>query len=291
MKFAIMFADITGSTQLYDELGDAVAADCVNQCLQRMMEITNQHAGTIINTIGDEIFCRFVHAADAIRAASMIQEVFSSAAVNSYNIMISLRIGIHYGEIVSREADIFGDAVNIAARVARIATARQILTTEQTVLMLTPEFAQKTRQFDRIELKGKPQPLTLFEFVWEERDITIMRNDTTGFQVNSRCLHLMYQGVKQTVQPNSPPFVIGRNDKNELTVNAHLVSRVHAYCTYRRGKFILIDQSTNGTFVHVNQGPEIYLRREELPLVGRGLIGFGESTNTDNGQIVQFACL
>lgn len=290
MKCAIMFADIVGSTRLYESLGDAIAAECVNQCLDHMAGITNNYAGTVINKIGDEILCRFVHAADAIRAAQNIQEVFSAGPLNTHDVMMSLRIGIHYGEIVDRDADVFGDVVNVASRVASIATAKQILTTEQTVSQVSPDFAQKMRKYDKIEVKGKQKPLTLFEYMWEERDITIMRHDVSQLQVNQQ-LQLFYGGKQKTLAPNAPPFVIGRNPESDLTVDAELVSRIHAYCTYRRGKFILIDQSTNGTFVQANENPEIYLRREETVLLGKGRIGFGESTGMDNGQIVEFVCI
>lgn len=290
MKCAIMFADVVGSTQLYEKLGDNIAADCVNQCLDHMADFANQHSGTVINTIGDEILCRFVHANDAFRTAVKIQEVFSKRVMNDHNIMLSLRIGIHYGEIVNRDQDVFGDVVNVAARVANIATAKQIITTEETVAQLAPELTHKTRRFDQIRLKGKQDPLTLFEILWEDREITMMRPEISDLQTN-QSLHLIYQGLSRKISADSPPFVIGRSPENDLVVDAELVSRVHAYCTYRRGKFILIDQSTNGTFVKSAENQEMYLRREEIPLSGRGVIGLGESTAEDHGQLIQFICI
>ena len=287
MKCAIMFADIAGSTRLYEQLGDKLAADCVQQSLNEMIRITSQNSGTVINTIGDEILCRFVNVADAVRAARNIQERAVAGPMNSHNIRISLRIGIHYGLIINREEDVYGDVVNVAARVANIAVGGQILTTEQVVHQLNPGQAQKTRRFDQIEIKGKQAPLVLYEVLWEERDITTMRSQLLGLHAN-QSLELVYQGEKRILLPSSPPFVLGRSPESDLVVAANLVSRIHAYCTYRRGKFILIDQSTNGTFVQVDDNPEIYLRREEIPLVGRGVIGLGESLIRDNGQVVEF---
>lgn len=291
MKCAIMFADIVGSTQLYDRLGDIVAADCVNQCLGRMAEITGRHNGVVINTIGDEILCRFVHASDAVRTATRIQEEFSSGPLNDHNVMLSLRIGIHYGEIINRDSDVFGDVVNVAARVAGIATGKQILTTEEAIKQLAPDLLHKTRRFDQIEVRGKQQSLTLFEVLWEEtRNITMMRSSASSLD-NNQSLHLVYKAVNKAIQHNSPPFVLGRSPDSDLVIEAELVSRIHAYCTYRRGKFILIDQSTNGTFVQSADNREVYLRREEIPLVGRGFIGLGESTSMDHGQIIQYICV
>jgi len=286
-----MFADIVGSTRLYEKLGDNVAADCVNQCLHKMAEITGQHNGVVINTIGDEILCRFVHAYDAMKAAIKIQEVSISTPMNNHNVMMTLRIGIHYGEIINRESDVFGDVVNVAARVANIASTKQILTTEAMVNQLPPEVAPKVRRFDQVEIKGKQASMLVFEIMWEEpKDMTMMRMAVSEVESNLN-LHLIYRGINKSIQHDSPPFVLGRSSESDLVVEADLVSRVHAYCIYRRGKFILIDQSTNGTFVQNADNREVYMRREEIPLVGRGMIGLGESTQTDNGQVLQFICI
>lgn len=288
MKCAIMFADIVGSTQLYEKLGDSVAADCVNQGLFHMAEITGQHNGVVINTIGDEILCRFVHASDAVKAASKIQETFSTTVINEHNVMLSIRIGIQYGEIINRDSDVFGDVVNVAARIASIASSRQILTSENVMQQLPPDMAPKSRRFDQVQIRGKQQSMVLFEYLWEEpRDMTMIGAAISSVEEN-HSLHLSYKGINRFVGHDTPPFVLGRSADGDLTVEADLVSRVHAYCIYRRGKFILIDQSTNGTFVMSADNREVYIRREEIPLIGRGVIGLGESTRVDNGHLIHF---
>jgi len=290
MKCAIMFADIVGSTRLYEELGDVIAADCVNQCIQIMTEITQSFNGEVINTIGDEIMSRFKHADDAVFAACRIHELFTDESISEHNVSLSLRIGIHFGETISRQDDVFGDAVNVASRVANIANARQIITTEELTQQLSPALAEKVREFDQIEIKGKQQKLIIYEVLWENRDITLIGHAISDENVNQN-LNLIYHGQSKSLTQNSPSFILGRNPGNDLVVEAELVSRAHAYCVYRRGKFILIDQSTNGTFVKTGEGQEVYLRREEIPLLGSGLIGLGESTRTDNGQLIQYICV
>jgi len=290
MKQAILFADIVASTQLYEKLGDVVAADCINQCIQKMTDTVGSYNGVVNNTIGDEVMCCFKSADDAVQAAVSLHERFSREPIDDYNITISLRIGIQYGDTIERDDDLFGDAVNVASRMTNIAIANQIITTEDTVQQLSSEWANKTRLFDRIEVKGKHERIIIHEVMWEERNITMIRNSTASMAVN-QSLHLIYQGISKTVQHNTQAFVLGRSPANDLVVDAQLVSRVHAYCVYRRGKFILIDQSTNGSFVKTGEGREIYIRREEVPLVGRGIIGLGESTVADHGQIIQYICV
>jgi len=289
MKYAIMFADVVGSTQLYEKLGDHAALDCINQCISRMADITTAFNGSVINTIGDEIMSRFVSADDAVHAACRIHEAFNEP-IENHSVMLSLRIGIHFGEIVRQADDVFGDVVNVASRVANIAIAKQIITTEELTNELSDELKSKTREFDHIEVKGKQEPIKLFEVLWENRDITMMRNTLSEHHPNQD-LHLVYKNLERIVHHHSISFAIGRNPGSDLIVEAELVSRVHARCVYRRGKFILVDQSTNGTFVKSNDGQEIYLRREEFPLVGHGVIGLGESTNVDNGQLIRYNCV
>ena len=289
MKYAIMFADIVGSTQLYEKFGDGVATECINQCIQKMIDIVRGKAGVIVKTVGDEIMCRFDTADSALEAAVSLHETFSQEPVDTLDMTISLRIGIHYGKTIERGRDVFGDAVNIASRMTNIATANQIITTEDTVRELSVAWDDRTRLFDRIEVKGKLASIIIHEVIWEERNITMIRSSTASMVLN-RHLHLIYRGNSKNLAKNSPPFVMGRRSANDLVIEAPLVSRVHAYCVYRRGKFILIDQSTNGSFVKMGEGREIYLRREEIPLVGRGLIGLGETTARDNQQIVQYIC-
>ena len=290
MKYAIMFADVVGSTRLYEELGDHAALDCINQSISRMAEITIGFNGMVINTLGDEIMCRFDTADAAVQAACRIHEVFNIEPIENHNVILSLRIGMHFGEIVHQEDDVFGDVVNVASRVANIATAKQIITTQALIDELSDGLMSKTREFDHIEVRGKLEPLKLFEVLWGNRDITMMRSAVSSLHSDQN-LHLTYNDQKKILHHRSSAFNIGRNPDNDLIVEAELVSRLHAYCVYRRGKFILVDQSTNGTFVQTSDAQEIYIRREELPLIGSGTIGLGESTSVNNGQLIQFICV
>jgi len=285
-----MFADVVGSTQLYEKLGDHAALDCINLCISRMSDITVAFNGMVINTIGDEIMCRFDTADDAVYAACRIHEAFNSQPVGSHNVILSLRIGLHFGEIIRRKDDVFGDVVNVTSRVANIALAKQIITTQALANELSKELRSKTREFDRIEIKGKQAPLKLFEVLWENRDVTMIR-EAASTLLSNQYLYLVYKDQKKTLHHHISAFAIGRNPGSDLIVEADLVSRAHAYCVYRRGKFVLVDQSTNGTFVKTDDGQEIYIRREELPLTGSGVIGLGESTRVNNGQLIEFNCV
>ena len=120
-----MFADIAGSTKLYDTLGDELARAKVAKAIETMSEITRQNSGDVIKTIGDEVMCKFPTAEDAGTAAWEMQEKFEEETEsNTDGSPVSIRIGMHFGPAILEGGDVFGDAVNVAARMAAQAKAK-----------------------------------------------------------------------------------------------------------------------------------------------------------------------
>jgi hypothetical protein len=102
-------------------------------------------------------------------------------------------------------------------------------------------------------------------------------------------LTLEFQGKKVTMQPAQRVLVIGRFAENDLVVDDRTVSRRHARIICRNGKFILIEQSTNGTFVSPEGGREVCLMsEEEFPLSGSGTIGLGSLTTSDAARLIHY---
>lgn len=289
--FAVMFADVSGSTRLYETLGDKDAKALIGDVVERMSEVTRRHGGTVIKTIGDEIMCRFPLADAGIRAACAIQEMMDATAPVRPGIKVAVRIGLHWGPALLEGGDVFGDAVNIAARMAGIAKGRQIITTEDTVHNLAPALAEKARLFDRAQVKGKQAELAIYDVLWEEKeDVTTMVSvrpvaapSPAAAPLVVRCGH-----DQKHVGSDGHAFVLGRADTCNLVVPGTLASRQHARIEFRRGKYVLVDQSTNGTWVRTGDGKDVYLRREELPLWGEGLISLGEEPRPDDPAVIHF---
>ncbi len=230
----------------------------------------------MVKTIGDEIMSRFPTANDAAGAACSIHETMRSGCTG-HQTGLSVRIGMHFGDVLPRGNDVYGDAVNVAARVASVSMANQIVTTLEFVRELAPEMSAKVREFDRISLKGKSGATSMYEIMWEQDDITHMPAIQVPSEVQGSRLRLTYAGKDYDITSDSPTFVIGRSPQSHLNIPDKIASRLHAKIEYRRGKFVLTDHSTNGTYVRNQQGQEMFLRREEIPLVGNGVIAIGES--------------
>ena len=289
IKCAIMFADVAGSTKLYEDVGDDKARAMISHTIESMTKSTEAMRGRVIKTIGDEIMCVFVDADSTVKAAYDIQETVSNDF--TFGRALSIRIGAHFGPaILESDGDIFGDAVNVAARMAGIAKAGQIIITEDTVARLNDELKADTREFDRAPVKGKKEPMIIYEVMWQQEDVTRMAapNLLAAASTKPIKMKLRWRDKQLELNDSSGVTVIGRGDQAEFVVDDKLASRLHARIEVRRGKFVVIDQSTNGTFVRTNDGREVYLRREELPLTGAGCFSLGSPVSAENAELIYY---
>jgi adenylate cyclase len=295
LQCIVMFADVAGSTAIYENLGDIEARDRISRALNTLISICKRHKGVLVKTIGDEILVYFHDADLSILAASAIQETMEDHR-SPETVGISIRIGMHYGSVIFEGNDIFGDTVNVAARVVAMSKARQILfTSELANRISSSELSYKTRQYDRIRVKGKEDSLDVYLYSWEEdADITNMAT-ASNFTNPSKMgqaegLTLTYGDQVFKLDFQSPTINIGRGKDCDLIVSGDLISRFHARLEVRRGKFVLSDQSTNGTYLRTRDGQNFFLRQEDLALFGSGMISFGKNIDKGQGNLVSYSC-
>jgi adenylate cyclase len=288
---AILFADIAKSSYIYETLGDKDAKNLIDACISLLSVVAAKHQGTVIKTIGDEIMCTFPTANDAVEAAVAMHQSLEELAFpekpeyGSPNIYV----GIQFGPVIKEGGDVFGDAVNVAARMVAMAKQRQIITTEGTVKLLPKERQALTRFIDKTTVKGKRGILRIYEIVWEEQDVTVMATHTSEIPTVNSYLELTYKGQTIKLDENRPTAALGRQSHNDVVVDDKRVSRSHARIEYNRGKFTLIDQSSNGTLVRIEGEKSILLKREETQLQGNGVIGLGRKVRFESETAVHFA--
>jgi class 3 adenylate cyclase len=287
---AVMFADVSGSTSLYETLGDGRALQLISHCLGTMQECVERHEGQVVKTVGDELVCIFDAPDAAIQAASEMQARLEEPEQADVPRM-SVRVGIHYGPVLEQDADIFGDSVNLCARVVGLAKGGQILTTRATVAALPPHLRGACRALLEISVKGKEEKISVYEVIWNvESDLTTLAAPGALPPSLIRKLKLSYKRLEYLLDGQQKKLSVGRGPENELVVSARLASRNHARLYLRDGKFVLADESSNGTFVRFGQQDELMLRREETVLVGRGVISLGEST-ANGDEVIEFEVL
>ena len=279
LEVAIVFADVVGSTQLYDKFGDTKASETVALCLDVMKDATYQFNGTVIKTIGDEVMSTFATVDDAMNAAVMMQSRITTETRKNDGIPVSIRIGCHFGPVVQEQNDIFGAAVHTANRMTSQAKAKQIVISGFTVEQMSPELRRQTRQIDVATVRGRLDEVALYELVWQPDEATSMLPTIEWESKGRKASKLLLNFRDQTIEVSDrrKSINIGRADDNDLVVKGNLISRIHAKIEMRRGKFMLIDQSTNGTFLQDVRGKESFVRRDTTELGDEGTIGLGRA--------------
>lgn len=293
LEVAILFADVVGSTQLYDKFGDTKASETVADCLDVMKDATHQYNGTVIKTIGDEVMSTFPTVEEAMGAAVTMQTRISADNKQEGRIPVSIRVGCHFGPVVQEQNDIFGAAVHTANRMTSQAKAKQIIISGETVAKMSPDLKRQTRQIDVATVRGKLDEIALYELLWNPDEATSMLPTIEWENQARKASKLLLSFRDQSIEINDKRknVIMGRADDNDLVVKGNLISRIHAKVEMRRGKFMLVDQSTNGTFVQNLQGEETFIRRDSAELKGEGIIGLGKAEQPGGSLAIHYKAM
>jgi len=287
-EMAVLFADIAGSTRLYDTLGDAQAKTLIDECIGIMRGVVARYAGRVIKTIGDEIMCVLPDADSGHLAATDMQLRIAALPAVS-NVKRAIRVGFHVGPVIEESSDVFGDTVNMAARMAGLAKGMQIITTLATVERLSPALRSSTRQIAALSVKGKGNDIEVCEVIWQGGDDLTMKTSSIKALTTPIALHVTHGARELVLDQANATVLLGRDAACQIVLADRTASRAHARIERRRDKFFLVDQSTNGTFVTFAGEAEITLRREEVMLRGQGRIAFGHSIGESREETVDFA--
>jgi hypothetical protein len=292
-NLAVLFADITRSVDLYQAHGDEKAYQIVVQSIEMLVEHTQNFGGTVVKTIGDEIMAFFPSVDQAAKAAIEMQQ----SMINSPT---GIKVGFHAGPVIFSDSgdDIFGDAVNIAARVVGKAESGQIVTLAEDVERLSSSLRPNARKVRTDWIKGVEDTVTFFEFVWWDEDsesMTIVDVGTETFDMaaagGSSTMTITFEDQVFEMGANLKSLTIGRNKSNDLIVDEQYVSKEHAKIAFSQNKFTLKDSSSNGTFVVPDdgEGNRIRLRKWDLKeLTGGGIIALGKNPDEGCDWLIQY---
>jgi adenylate cyclase len=289
-KLAILFADISGSTAIYDRLGNEQALQLISRTLGILIQEMTKHHGTLIKTIGDEVMCTFPDVTAAVNAACAMQMAINTQRPGGER-PLHIRIGLHYGEVIRDGADVFGDAVNVAARLTAITRARQIMTTRAAVDMLPPELREKARALKRAQFQGKDESFDVFMIQWELEDTTRTRIGLPAFRKPAEAKHELMMRYRQKVialNEKQKSVILGRGDACDLLIYNTFASRQHARIECSFGKFLLTDFSANGTYIRFSDNQVIQLSNQQIVLHGSGTISLGEPFSEVPTEVIEF---
>jgi class 3 adenylate cyclase/pimeloyl-ACP methyl ester carboxylesterase len=163
----IMFTDMEGSTALTQRLGDAEAQSLVRLHNAIVGEALASHGGSQVKHTGDGIMASFLTASAAVECAITIQRAFARHNESNPREQIMVRIGINAGEPVAEGDDLFGTAVQLAARVCARADAGEVLSSDVVRQLVAGKgflFADR----GEADLRGFEDPVRVYEVRWRE---------------------------------------------------------------------------------------------------------------------------
>jgi adenylate cyclase len=288
-KRAILFADVVDSTGIYESLGDNQALSLVNLLFDALTRDVVAAKGTVVKTLGDGMVCQF-GAADAAWRAACAMQVSAHEMAPRVPGRLAIKVGFNYGPVVLKDADVFGDTVNVCARLVAMANAGQVLTTQQTVAELSRVPKLRCRPLYPMKMKGRAEPVSVYDVPWRaDPDLTeTSMHEQAPARAGTWVLKLNYGGETFEVPPGGGAR-IGRDKSNDVVIASPRVSRVHARIYARERNFVIVDQSSNGTFVLIDgNDTEVMLRREEAVLGERGWIGVGNPASKHGEHVLRY---
>ena len=167
----ILFADLRGSTGLFETLGNAEATSVVTHCVSSLGPAVQRHGGHVVKTLGDGLMAVFDTPAQAVQSALQMHEVLAGivardsaggAAPSAGLRSLHLQVAVSRGEVVEMAGDCFGDAVNVAARLLDHAGDNETLITAPVLAGLARSMKPKFRSLDQMVLRGRVEPVQVY---------------------------------------------------------------------------------------------------------------------------------
>ena len=180
------FSDIVGSTPYFSRFGDAVGRQLHQLHFDLLEQVAGDAQGRLVDAVGDGVFCVFPSAEAGVRAIIAFQQAMAREnAARAREHQLAVRIGLHWGSVLTDGTTVTGDSVHVAARVARAAEPGGVYLTRQVFLEFGPEMRLHSHPVGTRELKGVAQPVDLLELDWRDTAIFPRRVlvEETGEQI------------------------------------------------------------------------------------------------------------
>lgn len=297
----VLFADLRGSTSLYETLGNAEATSVVTHTVTMMARTVPKCDGQLIKTLGDGLMAVFDSSEDGLKSAGQMHDELehlvsrgrehgASAGLRS----LRLQVALARGEVVEMAGDCFGDAVNVAARLLDHAGDNETLVTAGVLNDLPSDQRSRFRSLDWMHLRGRAEPVHVHVLgLRRHADATAQTQfGAVEPSPDPEGIRLAWQDMVRVYAAEHLPVVLGRSPQATFRLDDSKVSRSHARIDWTGGTFQLTDMSYNGTYVRFGGSDElITLRRGSCTLHGYGVIGLGGAPADAGSPSIRFDVL
>jgi adenylate cyclase len=288
-RASIVFADLCGSTGMYESLGNERATKTVTQIVDWIGHKCVAQHGKVIKTLGDGALMRFDTVEDAVAMCVQVQRRHEDRILKwPAHLRAQLQMGIATGEVVVLQGDCFGDAVNVASRLAGLSGAGQIWTDAATIEGIPTRLGIRSRSLGMVTVKGKAEAQSVHLIEWAEQLDSAVFTVPAGLTPSANAplnpavggIELVCLDQRRHFNAEDGPIIIGRDDGAGFQVQDNRVSRQHARIVWQTtpsgGHFVLSDLSSFGTWVRfASSTQEIEVRRGQCSLSGDGELALG----------------
>ncbi|MEO5660059.1 MAG: adenylate/guanylate cyclase domain-containing protein [Polaromonas sp.] len=296
-ELTVVFADLTGSTGVFETLGNVTATQAITRLTQWIGHVCECHNGHVVKYLGDGIIILFQDSCNAIEAATELQKVHQDRISKWPNpLKMRLQVGMARGDIVEQDGDCYGDAVNVASRLSDLSGPEQILASDEVMQQLPADFVVRARCMGAIALKGRTESCVVHRVEWQT-DVSSevftmparLLPATFAQTAHAAAIELSWLDVSRKFIAAELPVFLGRDIAAQFVVSDPRVSRKHTRIEWREGLFYLTDISSYGTWVRfANSTAIVALRRQECVLLLDGEIALGASFDNFSVPIVTF---
>jgi len=297
-ELTVLFADLRGSTGLYETLGNAEASAVVTHAVSQIGRAVDECGGKLIKTLGDGLMAVFSSPRDGVKSAArmhdFLQKVVSRGKRQSSAGLRGLRmqVALARGEVVEMGGDCFGDAVNVAARLLDHAGDNETLITEEVLEGLPSQQKSRFRSLDLINVRGRAEPVHVHVLDQPEGGDVATQFGEVVHNAMPDGIRLIWMDLDRVFDIEAMPIVLGRSTQATYCITDGRVSRSHARIEWNGGSFSVTDLSYNGTYVRFGGSGEIVsLKRGGCTLHGSGVIGLGGPPVDATSPTVRFEVL
>ena len=286
-KFTVVFADLTGSTGVFESLGNAKATQAITRLTQWIGEVCKARQGHVVKYLGDGVLILFKESKNAIEAATELQQVHHNRIRKwPEPLKMRLQIGMARGEVVEHDADCYGDAVNVASRLSDLSGPDQILASDTVIQQLPDNSIVRSRCMGEIPIRGRTESCLVHRIEWQTEVLSevftmpasLMSLPRGQSVIEPAFIVLSWLDINISFSSAELPIFLGRDTSAQFVVQDPRVSRKHAQIEWRDGKFYLEDISSYGTWVRFSDSSiTIALRRQECVLLQDGEMALGAS--------------
>lgn len=297
----VLFADLRGSTALYETLGNPQATTLVTRSITALARRVPSSGGQLVKTLGDGLMAVFPNVRAAVMAAVAMHDALADETAWAPTSQgrdadtaarLQLQVAVAAGEVVEVGGDCFGDAVNVAARLIDHAGDNETLITREVYDELPWEARTRFRHLDKVHLRGRAEPVDVYLLAGRGADTAATQLESRSELSEPRGLRLGWDGQQYSYEAERFPVILGRSATCSLKIDDARVSRAHARIDVMGGSLQLTDLSINGSFVRFSGDDEVIsLRRAACTLHGSGQIGLGGSPTNPKTATLSFQVL